>query len=275
MRLRHELNRVRKQFAVRGEHLCVNLTVKTHADILSVYGGRVQPTEPTAVPVVTLHLWGVEGRQVPAAIWRMARDRSRVRRARGVRFAKLLGTGSGETFALRDADLHHWGLLISWDSLANSRIFQHSNVIDAWQQSSVESAHFVMRPISSKGQWARQRPFEPLPEDRTTGGRIAAITRARIRPSKWAHFAAHVPPVAQALASTPGLELRTGIGEAPFGLQGTFSLWRGRRDLETFAYGPQHRVVIEETRRTGWYAEELFAQFAVEHCAGSFRGVRL
>lgn len=275
MRLRNEFNRMREQFSVGGKHLRVNLTVMTHAVILSVYGGRVQPTEPTTVPVVTLHLWGVEGRHVPAALWRMARDRSRVRRARGVQFAKLLGTGSGETFALTDADLHHWGLLISWDNLANSRIFQHSEVLRDWEKLSFESANLVMMPISSKGQWARQRPFEPLADDSEPVGRIAAITRARIRPSKWAHFAAHVPPVAHALASTPGLELRTGIGEAPFGLQGTFSLWRNRSDLERFAYGPEHRVVIEETRRTGWYAEELFAQFMVKDCAGSFRGVAL
>ena len=39
-----------------------------------------------------------------------------------------------------------------------------------------------------------------------------------------------VPPVSLDLAGRPGLRLAVGIGEAPVGLQGTFSLWEtGRR----------------------------------------------
>ena len=41
----------------------------------------------------------------------------------------------------------------------------------------------------------------------------------------WRTFWASVPPVADALDDSPGLMLRVGIGEAPVGLQGTFSVW--------------------------------------------------
>jgi len=64
-----------------------------------------------------------------------------------------------------------------------------------------------------------------------------------------------------------------GIGEAPVGLQGTFSVWRDAAALKTFAYdGDTHAAVIARTRETGWYAEELFARFAVERLDGRFAG---
>jgi hypothetical protein len=64
-----------------------------------------------------------------------------------------------------------------------------------------------------------------------------------------------------------------GIGEAPLGLQGTFSTWTGNRALRAFAYqrGP-HQAVMEQTRHRDWYAEELFARFAVLSAEGSHAG---
>jgi hypothetical protein len=66
------------------------------------------------------------------------------------------------------------------------------------------------------------------------------------------------------LHQAPGLLARFGVGEAPIGWQGTISVWRSATDLVRFAYRqPGHRAVIERTASTGWYAEELFARFAV------------
>ena len=61
--------------------------------------------------LATLHVWGVPGRSVPTALLRMAADRRPLRRSPGLRFAKLMGTGSGRTFTVRDADPRRWALL--------------------------------------------------------------------------------------------------------------------------------------------------------------------
>jgi hypothetical protein len=69
------------------------------------------------------------------------------------------------------------------------------------------------------------------------------------------------------------LRFALGIGEAPLGLQGTFSVWRDAAALRAFAYeSPEHRRVVGDTERLGWYAEELFARFRVRSTTGSYDG---
>jgi hypothetical protein len=74
------------------------------------------------------------------------------------------------------------------------------------------------------------------------------------------------------LRGRAGLRLAVGIGEAPVGLQGTFSVWESSRALRAFAYGAAHAEVVRRTATEGWYAEELFARFAVLSAAGTVDG---
>jgi hypothetical protein len=98
---------------------------------------------------------------------------------------------------------------------------------------------------------------------------VLALTRARLRPTRAATFWRAIGPVAATLAEAPGLLAAFGIGEAPLGWQGTVSVWRQPADLSRFAYRqPQHRQAIEQTTTTGWYAEEMFARFAVLDVVG-------
>ncbi len=70
-----------------------------------------------------------------------------------------------------------------------------------------------------------------------------------------------------------GLRLAVGIGEAPVGLQGTFSLWSDAAALQEFAHRrPAHTAVVARTATEGWYAEELFARFAVLDVRGTYAG---
>src|SRR5687768_15239491 len=95
--------------------------------------GHVAPGTPATAPsVVTVHVWRVPTRKVPAALTRMATDRVRLRSAAGVQFARLLGTGQGTTFAIRDADLQRWALLASWDTEADAAAFERSTIVRGW-----------------------------------------------------------------------------------------------------------------------------------------------
>ena len=102
---------------------------------------------------------------------------------------------------------------------------------------------------------------------------MAALTRARLAVRRTTRFWRAVPPVSADLHRAPGLLAALGIGEAPLGLQGTFSLWESARALNTFAYErAPHAAAIARTDREGWYAEELFARFAVLSTAGTLDG---
>ena len=54
--------------------------------------------------VTVVYFWKIESRNIGFALLRMALDRGGLRRLNGVTFAKMLGTGKGETFTPRDAD---------------------------------------------------------------------------------------------------------------------------------------------------------------------------
>jgi hypothetical protein len=224
--------------------------------------------------LVTLDLWGVPAARVPSAILRMALDRRPVRRAAGLGFAKLLGTGHGRTFTLRDADPLHWGLLATWASAADAAAFEQSATIAGWTRISGERLRVTMRPLASRGRWSRREPFG-RPRPAAHDGPVAAITRARVAARKAVAFWRAVPPVSADLRSSPGLRLAVGVGEAPLGLQGTFSLWESAAALREFAYRrTPHVEAIRRTTAEQWYAEELFARFAVLDVEGTFGGQR-
>jgi heme-degrading monooxygenase HmoA len=222
-------------------------------------------------PVAVLHLWGTSS--VPSALWRMARDRVGLRSTPGLRFAKLLGTGSGESFTPRDADPHHWAALTVWDDAAAARSFESSRLVGAWDDLAHERLRVVMAPLSSRGTWAGHDPFGDARGSRPAGP-VAAITRARIRTTRSLQFWRAVPAVSTDLHGSDGLRLSVGIGEAPIGLQGTFSVWDSSDALVDFAYRrAPHAAVVERTASAGWYAEEMFARLAVLELDGRYRGV--
>ena len=236
----------------------------------------MKPADPTPA-IVTLHVWGVPAVQVPTAFLAMARDRGPVRHVPGLTFAKLLGTGTGRTFTPRDADPRHWGLLACWSDSASADAFEESSVARRWAARSRhgERLRIVMAPWASRGTWAGRQPFG-APLSQPYEGPVAAITRARIKPSRTRAFWSAVPPVSTRLHESSGLITSLGIGEAPVGLQGTFSLWESAAAVRAFAHrSPEHLAVIAQTRRTGWYAEELFARFVVHSATGTLRGVEI
>jgi hypothetical protein len=222
--------------------------------------------------LVTLHLWRVPRGAVPAAVLRMGVDRRAVRGTAGVRFAKLLGTGDGGSFRVRDADPRRWGLLASWADRASALAFERSAVAARWRRLAEETWRVELRPLSARGRWSGLEPFG-RPAGGRAGGPVAAVTRARLRASRARSFWRAVPPVSADLRAQPGLRLAVGIGEAPVGLQGTFSVWESAAALRRFAYaGAAHSAVIERTVSERWYAEELFARFAVEAADGTVDG---
>ena len=233
-------------------------------------GNRDADSQPA---LVTVHLWGVPRSAVHRAALHMASDRRPLRRTPGLRFAKLLGTGSGRTFTPRDADARRWGLLAVWDDASAADAFDQGDVVRTWRRFATEEWVARLRPLAARGRWSGEEPFgRPSPQPWT--GPVAAVTRARLVLRRAPGFWRAVPPVSADLHRAPGLRLALGIGEAPVGLQGTFSIWGSSADLNAFAYATAaHLSVVERTERERWYAEELFARFGVLSTSGTLDGV--
>jgi hypothetical protein len=211
--------------------------------------------------ITVVYFWQIKKVYLPFAILFMASHKFALKRLSGVSFVKLLGTGKGESFTPKDADPYRWGVLVTigQDDLDN---LDESKVIRSWQRIAKKEYRVVLKPISVHGLWSGKQPFEVEKFD--WSGKIAAITRARIVWRKNLVFWRAVPPVTISLHQSPGLINAIGIGEAPIGLQGTFSLWESAAHLREFAYkGQAHTQAIKATEENKWYSEELFSRFAV------------
>ncbi len=215
--------------------------------------------------MIVSYFWTITPSRVPFAVVAMAMDRFVLRRSKNVRFFKSLGTGKGETFTPSDANTLRWGLIAQVQDID---AFDQSFVVKQWRKNSASEFRALLEPISSHGQWAKQEPFIATAKD--WNGPVAAITRARIKWHQNFRFWSSVPPVTMSLKSAPGLISAIGIGEAPIGLQGTFSLWESAEAIKNFAYkGAPHQKAIADTSAFNWYSEELFARFAVREIRGS------
>jgi heme-degrading monooxygenase HmoA len=219
--------------------------------------------------VVIADIWRVRRRFIPAALLAVARDRRALRTLPGARFVKILGTAP--SFDSRGADLTRWMILTAWADATAAEAARNSRTLAAWQHRSEEWWTATLRPLTAHGSWSRRQPFETSPDG--WEGPLAAVTRARLVPVKALQFWRAVSEPAADLAERPGLCLALAMGEAPVGVQGTFSVWRDAAALREYAYGrPAHRDVVRRTREVGWYAEELFARFAVLSYRGTVDG---
>ena len=217
--------------------------------------------------MIVAYFWSIKPSRFLNAIHAMGFDRFRLILDKNVSFHKTLGTGKGETFTPSDANALQWGLIASVEDIEK---FDSSFVVKRWRRISVSEFRAVLEPISSHGQWAGKEPFVATAKD--WDGQVAAITRARIKWSQNFRFWRSVPPVTTSLKSAPGLVAAIGIGEAPIGLQGTFSLWESAAAIREFAYkGAAHQKAIADTSAYQWYSEELFARFAVREVRGSIK----
>ena len=217
--------------------------------------------------ITVVYFWRIPKSAAGFAFLHMALDRRKLRKTKGVTFAKMLGTGKGETFTPRDASLERWGFLICIDEKLVEEL-DESALVTGWRKRSRSEFRVLLDPIASHGKWSGAEPFS-FSSSSTKDGNVVAITRARIKWMQNFRFWKTVPAVTKSLHQSAGLITAFGIVEAPIGLQGTFSLWESAAAMRDFAYkSAPHTAAIDATSRYKWYAEELFARFAVREVRG-------
>jgi heme-degrading monooxygenase HmoA len=189
----------------------------------------------------------------------------------GLHFWRLLGTGKGSDTG-PSADLRRTALFAVWESEEHLDTFlADSPIVRRWSRAE-EYWQCRLRRVGGHGTWRSVDPLEGMMAGDPSGP-VAIITRADVRLRSWRAFSSAGHPVSHELAAASGLLAVVGIGEAPVGRLGTFSLWESLDAARVFALkGPEHREVVRRTRAEDWYGEELFARFEPYASQGTWAG---
>ncbi|MDF2231524.1 spheroidene monooxygenase [Albimonas sp. CAU 1670] len=203
----------------------------------------------------------------------MGLARPSLARAPGIGFRKLLGSGVGEGFTPRP-NWSVWAILAEWPDAERARAATARDApFAAWRARAEESFSLVLAPLSRRGRWSGAAPFDPAQAPPAPPGPIAALTRATLRPRGLLRFWGREPAISAAIGANPDVLFKIGLGETPWLQQVTFSVWPDAAAMDRFARGGgPHAGAIAAARRNGWFAEELYARFAVVSRSGTWQG---
>ncbi len=191
----------------------------------------------------------------------------------GLIFHKMLGTGGGKGYSFRP-DFGTYALLTVWEDHDMASKFESgSEVIKDFRDHTIEIYSIFLAPIQSRGHWAKSQPFEvrePDPDNKL----LVVLTRATIKPRYYLHFWRRVGRVSRSHQGRPGLIFTKGLGERPWIMQVTFSVWDSEESMHAFAHNENgmHYEAIETTRRKKGFREELYARFQPLETRGSWFG---
>lgn len=221
--------------------------------------------------IASFHLIRERPRRQPLVLARLATDRFRLRHVDGLLFWRLLGTGEGDRSA-SGADLRRSALFAVWRDESALEAFVASDPIVRRWQGADEAWHVRLRGLGGHGSWNGFAVADGLVEGRSDGA-VVIVTRADVRWRSWRQFAKASRVVNEAVRSAPGLLGVVGIGEAPFGRLGTFSVWESLGAARAFAErDAAHRETAASTRSGDWFGEELFARFEPYRSTGTWNG---
>jgi len=186
-------------------------------------------------------------------------------------FYKLCGSGTGEGFTPKP-NWGVWAILATWPDLATARErVTTAAVYRRWARHADDVYTLFLSPTSARGTWSGKTPFQA--GNGSVSGPIAALTRASVRPATALKFWRRVPDISAAIGQDPNVAFKIGIGDVPLLNQVTFSVWPDAAAMAHFARrdGP-HARAIAAVRHGGWFAEELYARFAIAGTQGTWGG---
>ena len=189
----------------------------------------------------------------------------------GLVFSKVMGSGFEGGFGLRPSGSRQALFCLFANEVAADR-FLTSDIAHAYASRSREFCTAKLRAYSCKGTWAG-RAIEVTASVPSTGP-IATLTRASIKPLSARRFWRMQPASEVSLNQASGCLLATGVGEAPFFRQATFSLWTGVDAMNAYARTGAHLAAIKAAHSGGFFSESMFVRFVPLRLTGSWRGQR-
>lgn len=221
--------------------------------------------------IVTITLFRFEGVHAFWIFGQMQKSIKSFKKVSGLKFFKLMGSGGKNGFS-KMLNVNVYAFLGVWESEQDAAgYFEDSDHFGDFRRRATEVWTIYMRTCRSHGKWSGLNPFETTQAYQS--GPIAVITRARIKFRFLRKFWSYVPSVSKNMEERDGSIFSIGIGEYPWLMQATFSLWEDEESMRNYAYRSKvHSEVIQKTRTLGWYSEELFANFIPYKTVGLWEG---
>jgi len=207
-------------------------------------------------------------------LWGYARfviQRFFMRGVAGLVFFKVMGSGFDGGFGLRPSGSRQ-ALFCLFSDEAAADNFLASSIAQSYASRSREFCTAKLRAYSCKGTWAGRAIDVTVSAPES--GPIATLTRASIKPLSARRFWRMQPASEVSLKQASGCLLATGVGEAPFFRQATFSLWAGVDAMNAYARTGAHLAAIQAANAGGFFSESMFARFVPLGLKGSWRGQR-
>lgn len=202
--------------------------------------------------------------------------RYRLRRAAGLRFFKMLGSGRDGGFGLKPSASRQ-GMFCVFDNDAAIDAFLASHaLIRGYREHAAEFFSVRLRATSARGSWSGMKPFEgasaPPDSGAVASSPVAALTRASIRPGRAVRFWRYAPPAEVSLGQAPGCMLAVGLGEAPVFRQATFSIWTSTTSMDAYARRGAHQEAIRASAAGSYFTESMFVRFMPYDAQGIWHG---
>ena len=149
----------------------------------------------------------------------------------GLSFHKMLGTGGGAGYSAFP-DFGTYALLTVWEDYKLAKRFEsESEEMSRFKRATVEIYSIFLSNLQSRGMWSKQQPFASVEPD-SGNELIVVLTRATLKPQYYLPFWKRVGAISRSHLNFPGLIFSKGIGERPWIMQATFSVWRFDRKIE-------------------------------------------
>ncbi|AWX45533.1 Spheroidene monooxygenase [Flagellimonas maritima] len=197
---------------------------------------------------------------------------SSLKRVKGLQFYKLWGSGKEGFNPLPDWSTY--ALLQVWDNEKEANyFFNTSSLMERYGKHTHEQWCLYLKNNISRGEWSGTNPFKKSNNIDGDNPFVVAITRATIKTKLLYKFWKYVPISQKELRNNSGLIYTKGFGEVPIKQMATFSVWKDKSSLDSFAYQSKpHAKAIGHTRTLKWYKEELFSRFQPYRSLGSWDG---
>ena len=214
--------------------------------------------------------------QASATLWgwsRLVRGSRALWRERGLRFARVLGSGHEGRFGLRPSATVQGLFAVFEDAEAADTFVERSAEVASWRAHASELVVATLRACSSRGSWGGHTIG--VGTALTPRGRVASLTRASIRIGRVVPFWRRAPPAQASLDAAAGCVWAVGLGEAPLLRQATFSIWESNAAMDAYARSGAHLEAIRAARQGEHFAESMFVRFELLSLEGQWKGHRL